>query len=259
MLDPGAIVRVCAAAVVGALAAAPHAAGSVWNEAGDAGQSGIGDAQVTVGAGALLEINGEVTNPQDADVYCIRIVDVGAFHASLVGGASFDTVLTLFDADGFGVVLNDDAALGVFQSELTNHGVGAPGVYYIAVHGYQNLPTDSADGLLFRFTDGTYNGLNDPIQWRPSPVAGALKSWSDGGDPLAFGAYALALAGVEFCEAPPPVCEGDADGNAMVDIDDITFIVLRLGTSDPDADVDGSGSVDIDDITFVVLRLGQCL
>lgn len=57
---------------------------------------------------------------------------------------------------------------------------------------------------------------------------------------------------------PPPGCDGDADGNNTVDIDDITFIVLRLGEMGGPADVDGSGVVDIDDITYVVLRLGPC-
>lgn len=51
--------------------------------------------------------------------------------------------------------------------------------------------------------------------------------------------------------------DGDADGNGVVDIDDITFVVLRLGQGAGPGDVDGSGSVNIDDITYVVLRLGQ--
>lgn len=56
-------------------------------------------------------------------------------------------------------------------------------------------------------------------------------------------------------------CAGDADGNGSVDLDDVTYVVLRLGTSPGVCgvgDVDGSGSVDIDDLTFVVLRLGTC-
>lgn len=51
--------------------------------------------------------------------------------------------------------------------------------------------------------------------------------------------------------------QGDADGNGVVNIDDLTFIVLRLGQSGGPADVDCSGTVDIDDITFAVLRLGN--
>lgn len=57
---------------------------------------------------------------------------------------------------------------------------------------------------------------------------------------------------------PPVLCEGDADGSGQVDVDDLAFIVLRLGQSGGPADVDGSGSVDVDDLTYAVLRLGSC-
>lgn len=59
----------------------------------------------------------------------------------------------------------------------------------------------------------------------------------------------------------PTGCEGDADGSGSVDIDDLTYVVLRLGAvapNDDGADVDESGMVDTADITYVVLRLGQC-
>jgi len=53
-----------------------------------------------------------------------------------------------------------------------------------------------------------------------------------------------------------PACEGDADGNGSVDVNDITYVVQRLGQPGPDGDADGSGAVDVNDITFVVQRLG---
>lgn len=63
-----------------------------------------------------------------------------------------------------------------------------------------------------------------------------------------------------FTVTPPASCDGDADGNFVVDTGDITYIVLRLGLTAPNdegADVDNSGVVDIDDLTFVILRLGN--
>lgn len=59
----------------------------------------------------------------------------------------------------------------------------------------------------------------------------------------------------------PPGCDGDADGSGTVDVDDLTFVILRLGAAAPEddgADVDGSGIVDVDDLTYVILRLGGC-
>lgn len=64
-----------------------------------------------------------------------------------------------------------------------------------------------------------------------------------------------------FVNAAAMNCPGDADSSGTVDIDDLTFIVLRLGTSAPNdggADVDGSGMVDIDDLTYTILRFGPC-
>lgn len=61
---------------------------------------------------------------------------------------------------------------------------------------------------------------------------------------------------------PPAPCPGDADGNGVVDQNDIAYVVLRLGNvgvpGTVDGDMDGDGDVDFDDITFVVLRLGAC-
>jgi len=51
--------------------------------------------------------------------------------------------------------------------------------------------------------------------------------------------------------------EGDADGNRVVDVNDITFVVSRLGGAGPEGDADGNGVVDVNDITFVVSRLGD--
>jgi hypothetical protein len=58
-----------------------------------------------------------------------------------------------------------------------------------------------------------------------------------------------------------PDCPGDADGNGVVDIDDIVAVVLQFGMTQFDcivsADVDGNGAVDIDDIVEVVLNFGD--
>jgi len=53
-------------------------------------------------------------------------------------------------------------------------------------------------------------------------------------------------------------CEGDADGNGVVDVNDITFVIPLLGMAGPSGDVDGSGTVDVNDITYIVPRLGMC-
>jgi hypothetical protein len=106
------------------LAAATMVAAAVvgpdWIEPGeeDAG-SLTGDAQVPDGEGALITIKGSLDGaPKPAgggdleDMYLISIADPVAFFATtavLPGQTEFGSVLYLFDADGRGLLANEDA------------------------------------------------------------------------------------------------------------------------------------------------------
>jgi hypothetical protein len=54
-------------------------------------------------------------------------------------------------------------------------------------------------------------------------------------------------------------CAGDTNGDQVVDVDDLTNIILAWGTADPSADVTLDGQVDVDDLTAVILGWGPCL
>lgn len=60
---------------------------------------------------------------------------------------------------------------------------------------------------------------------------------------------------------PPPLCEGDLNDDAAVNVDDITAVVFRLGLApgdfgyEPSADADGDGGITVADIAFVIFRL----
>ncbi len=165
-----------------------------WNEVGDAG--GLPPGQHTVGAGSLDRILGTLdANAQDfEDMYCIRIVNPLAFSASTVGGASFDTQLFLFDANGLGVSHNDDA--GGLQSRITGQFVLAPGIYHLAVSGYNRDPLDAAGGLIWN---------NSPFSTERAPdgpaAANPIAGWGGSGG---TGAYTITLTGAEFCQVPAP-------------------------------------------------------
>lgn len=66
-------------------------------------------------------------------MYAIYLTDPANFNASTVGGANWDTQLWLFDADGKGVVADDDT--GGLQSTITNANgwIQGPGLYYFAI------------------------------------------------------------------------------------------------------------------------------
>jgi hypothetical protein len=70
-----------------------------------------------------------------------------------------------------------------------------------------------------------------------------------------------AVDGIEIryydCDDTPAPCPGDANGDNLVDVDDIVAVVLAFGDLGGPADVDNSGTVDVDDIVAVVLAFGS--
>jgi hypothetical protein len=51
-------------------------------------------------------------------------------------------------------------------------------------------------------------------------------------------------------------CPGDADGNRLVDLDDLNMVLSNFGQTTADGDVDESGSVDLDDLNIVLSNFG---
>jgi hypothetical protein len=64
------------------------------------------------------------------------------------------------------------------------------------------------------------------------------------------------------CSNPPVGCDGDANGDNTVDVNDISYVLFRLGNAGAPGSVDGDanndGIVDVNDISYVLFRLGPC-
>ena len=59
----------------------------------------------------------------------------------------------------------------------------------------------------------------------------------------------------------PSSCDGDANGDGIVDVNDISFVLFRLGDTGAlciDGDANANGVVDVNDISYVLFRLGIC-
>jgi len=63
---------------------------ATWSETGDAGTL-LGDAQVTLGSGALDQISGSFSTLSDIDLYKIQITDHASFTATT--GTGYDPML----------------------------------------------------------------------------------------------------------------------------------------------------------------------
>lgn len=140
------------------------------------------------------------------------------------------------------------------QSKLSLPGIGAPGIFgngnSVALEGNRALISFETDSEL-ELAGGSVgvfvrSGPPGSEVWslegtlRPSnPAEGALFGWSLAiqGDEIVIGApynASTTTAGVAYLFNYTCItefeCPGDMDNNGVVDVDDLTFVILRLGT-----------------------------
>ena len=53
-------------------------------------------------------------------------------------------------------------------------------------------------------------------------------------------------------------CPTDVNGDGMIDVVDLTLVILAWGTDDPDADINNDGDVNVIDLTLLILDWGPC-
>jgi len=178
--------------------------GTRWFEDGDAGQN-VGEEQI-IPFSPVTVIEGELTSELDADIYRIFIHDPANFTASTVGGANFNTMLSLFDSDGVGVRANDDAVDTIqsrldasfdgtttLPASLDHDPVGPiePGFYLLMVSTPRDIRTAPAN-LFFIFTStGVFNVQQGPLVNLPYAAIDAPNPLV----PPGFGSYEISLTG----------------------------------------------------------------
>ena len=233
----------------------------------EAGQT-LATARNVDGVGAVTSISGIATSG-DVDLYRIFICDPASFNASTVGGSTLDTQLFLFNADGTGVVMNDDDATGTAQSAITNELTSslAPGAYYLAISVYNIDPRDAANTLIFPNSAAVAcNGGVFRCQMAPTSATAVLDNWTTGA--TSNGNYTITLAGVsgEPCALPCGTADFDGDGDIGTDADIEAFFACLAGNccatcyaggADFDADGDIGTDADIESF-FRVLAGGPC-
>jgi hypothetical protein len=205
-------------------------------EVGDAGQIpalaqttiGFGERENVPGGGNLSFIVGNLSGPNDVDMYLISIVGApggigtGLFTASTVGGAEedFDTQLFLFNAAQIGVAANDDASSESFQSTLRGPLVNTlSGPHYLAISSFDNDPL-SLNGPIF-------GGDTEEVVGPTGPGGGLpVINWTnEGSEP---GRYVISLRGADFF-AEPLNGNGNGNGNGNVIPEPSTLLLLGSG------------------------------
>ncbi|GIV08295.1 MAG: hypothetical protein KatS3mg020_0819 [Fimbriimonadales bacterium] len=167
------------------------------NGGGDAGD--LPETAQSTGSDVISVIRGQL-GTDDVDMYAIYIDNPAAFSATTVGGATFDTQLWLFDADGKGVVANDDS--GGLQSRIDNTAgcITAPGVYYLAISRYaRNAAGCEGSGIWSSRTNNCPEGPEST-----SRVAGWFNNAAAGGEYRIFLTGVRGAAAGDPADCPPP-------------------------------------------------------
>jgi hypothetical protein len=157
----------------------------VWLEEGDAADT-LATAQVTVGSGALTNIQGTIPDGWDNDVYKIRVTDYAHFSAIVTAPEGGNSKLALFDADGMGVVYNDDqsdfSSLSAIDYATSRRPV-ANGLFYLGICSQEKY-------------FGTLVGVEAVSIWSPdTPTAQQLPDGPGKDHPFTgFGGYGGSLA-----------------------------------------------------------------
>ncbi|HYR84221.1 MAG TPA: DVUA0089 family protein [Terriglobia bacterium] len=171
-----------------------------WNELGSAGNL-PGAANITVGGGSLQQINGNLLDVTEVDMFQITITDFLNFSATALAGLDMvdDPQLFLFDSAGLAVYMNDDGPGLGSQSELPSGSAFGPtsaGLYYLAIGWFDNEPF-SATGRMFDDGTGTngpgIGGLSTILSWNNDAI---------GRDDLPTG-YSIQLTGASYAVPEP--------------------------------------------------------
>ena len=208
-------------------------AGPDWVEETDAGGF-PGTSQAPKGVGPISTIAGTLAaaltiagGDDMEDMYRIYISNPSGFSAQTIlgGSAEFDSQLWLLDVNGRAVLANDDATMGLSGSRVappandgTGHTIPGPGVYYLAITGFNNDPTNAFYQSLFnQATRIEISGPDGP---------GGSFSIAAWGISREAGSYLIKLSGAEF---PPGDCDEDGifdpndddiDGDDILNDDD---------------------------------------
>ncbi len=227
----------------------PPLVGQTFVEIGNAGQT-LDTAQNATGAagGFVSTIVGSLIDANDVDLYQIFLGGGQTFSASTVGGASFDTQLFLFDAEGRGVYANDDAS-STLQSTLPAGSAFTPtnpGIYYLGISSFNNDPV-SANGTIF---------LGSPTEVTPANGPGAnnpLSGWNGFGG--SFGDYIISLTGTGGQQS---TLRGGLGGRIELNTSTLTLENQALISSSTSGSNDG-GAIAINATTSVQASGGSTL
>ncbi len=199
-------------------------------------------------------------------------------------GATDDPAAPHTGANVYGYNLAGDYTDNMPATNLTSNSFDLTGFTQVSVAFCRDLAVESSqwDHASFQVSnDGTAwttiwdhtqtSALNDPA-WltvtydistiadnQPTVYLRWVMGTTDGS--VTYGGWNI--DDIQFIAFPPSVapCDGDANGDNVIDVNDISYVLFRLG--DPcgapgcEGDANGDGTIDVNDISYVLFRLGN--
>lgn len=247
--------------------------------------------------GAVTELDGTTVNAYYTagnDSCCIGTYAVGA---SIISAGAFTARNTYYSYFQNRVVTDNSEPLGDIASfsayQLPGAGptgealptICAPGVNVVSAVSRYSFFTSGHPGAVMKTDDGSYWGVLSGTSMSAPTVAGIIALWlqvnpdltpaqvkdilaqtairdgftmGTGSEHFGPNGKIDALAGLRKVMEDAGLCLGDADGNGMVDISDLTCIIDYLlgteyaGFSFYGADVDGDSLITIADVTALI-------
>jgi len=174
-----------------------------WLEDVDAGDT-LANAQITAGSGGLSRIDGSLPDGGDGDLYKIVVTNFAGFSAIVTAPAEGDSRLALFDAQGKGVVFNDDASDASLLSAIdyaTSKQPAANGIYYLGIMTQGKLPASTVGGA----SASIWTTDNPTSQKTPDGPGAANPLAGFDGDGGSLVNYSILLTGAAYAveDAPP--------------------------------------------------------
>jgi hypothetical protein len=232
-------------------------------------------------------VNGDPPQPIPADFFSYPLDENYGRQQIQVDG--FYQIDSFFDVTyQIDYVGSPASPQGVFQTEIIAMGLtGGPtgfqnespgGMGQLAIQGLDSggQPFDSTLELTKQLSAYAFldNGEILPLQifnptMTPIPGTGSMhvqyQATLAGGPPTAS-ILSLQLfddtRGFAFSIPPGGPCDGDVNADNTVDVNDLSYVLFRLGNSGPPGTVDGDanddGVVDVNDLSYVLFRLGTC-
>ncbi|MEH2386126.1 MAG: DVUA0089 family protein [Nostoc sp.] len=155
-------------AAVIALGAGGTAQAATYTELDDAGKTLKTAQNLPRG---INVIKGTISSKKDADLFSF-FWDSGRFKATTVDGASFDTLLELFDSSGTVIALKDDSK-GTAQSTINQF--LDTGEYFLGISSFPNFDLDQFGinyGTIPGLSSGDYSiTLNKKTASIPKPIS----------------------------------------------------------------------------------------